>query len=81
MYLILVKGFNLGTKNLARMYVVVFKADCLCTLQSPYIVTGLVLTGFTDLSVSFDIMLESSRFSEKITLKNGTFRNFVRTCL
>ena len=60
MYSLLVNVSNIGTRNLARLYVGVYKADriglnggqpctsCLCTLQSPYIVPGLVPTGFTD---------------------------------
>ena len=70
MYYFLVKGSNIGTKNLARLYVGVCKADriglnggqpstsCLCTLQSPYIVPDLVLTGFIDFRISFDILLD-----------------------
>ena len=59
-YTFLVQVSNIGTKNLARLYVGVCKADridlnggqpctsCFCTLQSPYIVPGLVPTGFID---------------------------------
>ena len=61
------------TKNLARLYVGVCKTNkinwngggiiyllYLCTLQNPYIVPDLVLTGFAYLRISFDILLEST---------------------
>ena len=75
----------MGTKNLARLYVGVCKADktdrnggqpstcCLCTLQFPHIIPGLVPTGFTNLLISFDILLESTRF-----LKMASIRFFYR---
>ena len=77
-YSFLVKGFNMGTKNLARLYVGVCKANkfsrnggqpsiyCLCTLQLPYIKPELVPTGFTDLSISFDVLLESTKFLKMV---------------
>ena len=60
-YLLHVKGFNKGIKNLARLYVGVCKANkigrnggqpstcSLYTLQFPYIIPGQVLTAFPDL--------------------------------
>ena len=53
-YSFLVKGFNMRTSNLAMLYLVICKASkigrncgqpyawCLCTLQFPYIIAGLV---------------------------------------
>ena len=67
MYSFLFKRFNMVTKNVTRLYATVCKAKklgrngghpstcCLCTLQSPYVVPGLVQTGFTDFCISFDI--------------------------
>ena len=61
----------MGTKNVARLYVGVCKAYkigqnggelstcCLCTLQFPYIIPSLVPTGFTNLHISFDILLKT----------------------
>ena len=72
MYLFIVKGFNIGTKNLQRLYVGIYKPNkigwnggqlstcCLCTLQFPYIIPGLVPTGFTGLRISFYTVLEST---------------------
>ena len=72
----------MGTKNLARLYAGVCKADkigrnggqpstcCLCTLQFPYIIPGLVPTGFTNLRISFDILLESP-FTGPVILKSN----------
>ena len=39
----------------------------LCTLQSPYIVSGPVSTGFKDLRIYFDILLESNRFLKMVS--------------
>ena len=73
-YLLLVNGSKIGTKYFASFYASVFKADkidlkggeepthFLCTLQEPYIIPGLVLTSFRCLSVSSDMLLESTRF-------------------
>ena len=69
------------TKNLARLYVGVCKADkigenrgqsstcCLCTLIFPYI-SGLAPNGFTDLHVSLDILLESTRFLKMVSIRS-----------
>ena len=66
-YLLLVNGSEIGTKYFASLYVGVCKANkfglkdekpsthFLCTLQEPYIIPGLVLTGFTCLRVSLDM--------------------------
>ena len=55
----------MGTKNAARLYARVCKANkigrngghqstcCLCILQSPCIAPGLVQTGFIDLCIFF----------------------------
>ena len=59
---------------------------CLWTLQFPYIIPGLVSAGFTNLHISFDILLESTRFyTELIFLKgmfqkNGYPENFIDKC-
>ena len=42
---------------------------CLCTLQFPYIVLGLVPTGFIDLRISFDILLESLSFWKMVSMR------------
>ena len=67
-------GSKIGTKYFASLYVGVCKANkiglkggqpfthFLCTLQEPYIVPGLVPTGFRCLRVSSDILLKSTRF-------------------
>ena len=59
----------MGTKNAARLYARVCKANkigrngghqstcCLCILQSPCIAPGLVQTGFIDLCIFFDIYI------------------------
>ena len=72
----LVKRFDIGTKHIARLYVEVCKTDkiglnlwqpstsCLCTFKNPYIIPRLVPTGFTELHLSFDILLESTKFSK-----------------
>ena len=75
MYLLVVNGSKIGTKNLASLYVAgVCKADkssikggqpwthFLCTLQEPYIITGLVLTGFRCFRVSSDRHLSQQAF-------------------
>lgn len=65
-------------KNVARLYVGANKIDgnggwkpytcCLCTLQSPYIVPGLVPTGFTHLRISFVCQPGmSTRFSKIVS--------------
>ena len=71
-YSFLVKIFNIGTKNLEKLYVGVCKADRIglnvgqpsttykFTLQNTYIVPGLFPTGFIELPISFDILLEST---------------------
>ena len=73
MYSFLVKKFNMETKDVASLYVRDCRANiidrngghpsskCLCTLQSPCILPGLVLTGFTGLRISSDILLELTR--------------------
>ena len=70
----------MGTKNLARLYVGVCKANkidqnrgqpstcCLCTLQFPYIIPGLVPTGFINLHISFGILPESPRFLKMVSI-------------
>ena len=57
MNLLVVKGFKIGTKNFASLYVGVFKADkigrnggqfptvALCTLHESHMIPGLVPTG------------------------------------
>ena len=79
-YLLLVKGFDTETKNLAKLYVRVYKADKIgrngdqpstcyfCALQSPYIVPGLVPTGFTELCIYFDIILELTRSLKVVSI-------------
>ena len=79
--LFLVEGFNMGTKNVATLYEGICKADeigrnggqlstcCLCTLQFPYIMPGVVPTGFTVSSISFDILLESTRFLKMVSIR------------
>ena len=78
-YLLLVEGSNIGTKILARWLVLVCKADrsdlnagqlftsFLCTLQSPYIVSGPIATVFKDLHIYFDILLESNKFLKMVS--------------
>ena len=80
-YSFLVKEFNMETKDVASLNVGDYKADkidrngghpsswCLCTLQSPYIVLGLVQTGFTDLRISFDILLDLTRYMNKVSVR------------
>ena len=80
-YSFLVKGFDMTTKNLARLYVGVCKADkirrnggqpstcCLYTLQFPYKIPGLVATSFTNLRISFDILLESTSFLKMVSTR------------
>ena len=65
MYSFLVHEFNMETENLARLYMVVWKADKsdlnvwqrstsrLCTLSSPYRLPGLVQNIFKDLRYFF----------------------------
>ena len=71
----------MGTKNLLRLYVVVCKAGkigrnggqpstyCLCTLQLQCIIPDLVPTGFTNLRISFDILLETIRFLKMVSIR------------
>ena len=73
-------GFNMGTKNLAMLSEAVCEADeiglngvqpstcCLYTLQSPYIVPGLVPTNFIDVSVSSEILLQSIKFLKMVSI-------------
>lgn len=42
----------------------------LWTLQSPYIITGLVPTAWRDLVVSSDIILDTASFFEHVFLKS-----------
>ena len=42
---------------------------CLWTLQSSYIVPGLVSTGFTGLHIYIDILLELSRFLRMVSIR------------
>ena len=70
----------MGAENLARLYVGVSKAHdldrnggqpstCyLCTLQFPYIIPGLVPTCFTNLHISFGILLEPTRFLKMVPM-------------
>ena len=76
-YLLLVKGFDVGTKTITRVYVVFCSknkialnwgqpsASCLCNLQRPYIVPDLVSTDFIDCA----FLLTSDRINQ--VLKNG----------
>ena len=66
-YLLVVNGSKIGTKNFASFYAGICKADkiglkvintYLCTLQEPYIVPGLVPTVLRCLRVSSDKLLE-----------------------
>ena len=71
---LVVKGFKIGTKNFASLQVGVFKADkigriggqfptlALCTLHEPYMIPGLVPTGFKDFLVFSVILLDSTNF-------------------
>ena len=66
------------TKNLAKFYVGVCKAGkigrngwqpstcCLCTLELVCIIPALVPTGFTNLRILFDILLESTKFLNSV---------------
>ena len=66
------------TKNLAKFYVGVCKAGkigrngwqpstcCLCTLELVCIMPVLVPTGFTNLLILFNILLESIRFLNSV---------------
>ena len=74
-YSCLAKVFNIRTKTLVRLYVGVRKVRrislnggqpstfCSGTLQSPSILPDVVPTGFIDLSISFDMLLKSTKFS------------------
>ena len=80
-YSFLVKRFNMGTKNFPKLYVGVCKADKIgrnegqastcyvCTLEFPYIIPGLVPTGFMNLRISFDILLESTSFLKMLPIR------------
>ena len=69
-HLLVVNDSQISTKNLAILYIDVFKADktylkhkqpsthILCTLQEPYFIQGIVLIGFRYLWVSSDMLLE-----------------------
>ena len=69
-HLLVVNDSQISTKNLAILYIDVFKADktylkhkqpsthLLCTLQEPYFIQGIVLIGFRYLWVSSDMLLE-----------------------
>ena len=73
-YLLLVNGSKIGTKYSASFYVGVCKAykiglkggqpstHFLCTLLDPYIIPGLVPTGFRCHRVSSDMLLELTSF-------------------
>ena len=79
-HLFLVKGFSMGTENFTRSNVGVCKADksgrndgksstcCLFIFQLPYKAPGLAPTGFTDLRIYFDTLLESARFVKKMSI-------------
>ena len=68
--ILLVKGSKIGTKYFTSLYLGVCKADkiglkgglpsthYLCILQEPYIIPGLVPTGFRCFRVSSDMLLE-----------------------
>ena len=72
-YSFLIKGFNVRNKNLTRLYVGVCKTDkisqnrgqpstcCLCTWPSS--------VGFTNLGISFDVLLESTTFLETVYIR------------
>ena len=69
-----VNGSEIGTKSFASLYVSVCKADkiglkgeqwskyFLCTLKEPYIILGLVPTGFRCFGITSDILIESTSF-------------------
>ena len=71
----------MGTKNVASLYVVVCKADKIgrngrqtstcsfSSLQFPYIILGLVPTGFTNLRIFFHILLQSTRFLKMLSIR------------
>ena len=70
---LLVADFKIGTRNFANLYVRVLISDeigqkgrqlliSLWTLQSPFIIPGLVPTGLGDRLVSSDILLETTIF-------------------
>ena len=73
-YLLVVNGSKIGTKYFSSLYVGDYKEDkiglkvgqpstyFLCTLQEPYIIPGLVSSGFRCLLVSSDMLLESGSF-------------------
>ena len=73
-YLLVANSSKIGTRCYTSLYVVLCKADkiglrggqlsthFLCTLQEPYIIPGLVPTGFRCLRVSSDMLLESTSF-------------------
>ena len=73
-------GFNLIYWTLAWLYVRVCKADriglnggqsstsCFYTLKSPYIVPSIVPTGFIDLPMSLDILLEWTKFWKMVPM-------------
>ena len=78
-YLLLVNDSKIGTKYFASLYVGVSKVDkygmkggqpsthLLYILQEPYIILGLVPTGFRCQRVSSDMLLESTSFSNFIS--------------
>ena len=73
-YSLLVKDFKIVTRNFANLKVGVLIADkigrkggqlsiiSLQTLQSPYIIPGLVPIGFRDLLFSSDMLLDATSF-------------------
>ena len=76
-----IKRLNMGAKNITRLYIGVSKAKktglnggepstcCACALQFLYIKPGLVPIGFTDLRISFDILLELTRFLKRMSIR------------
>ena len=76
-----VKRFDIRTKNVAKLYVDVCKTDKiilngwesstsgLCTMKIPYIVRRLLTTGFPDLRVSFEILLESTKLLKMVSVR------------
>ena len=73
-YLLVVNGSKICTKNFSSLYASVYKEDkvglksvqpskrFLCILQEPYRIPGLVHTGFRCLRVSSDMLPESASF-------------------
>ena len=80
-YSFLVKVSYVRAKTLTRLYVRVCivkriglngghpSSSCLCTLQSPYIVPGLVSTGFIELRIFSDILLESVKLLKMVYMR------------